>query len=170
MGNFQDSLVIFGAKYLIIFIIGIAFLYFINQPREKQKTIIILGIITLPIIYAVSQIVAYFYYDPRPFVTGHFVPLISHDPDNGFPSDHTLLSSAIAMMIFYYNRRVGIFLLILATFVGLARVLAGIHHITDVFGSMLITIIVFSLAYDFLLPAIIQLDFYKKYSTKYFYK
>ena len=165
MGDFSNGLIVFGAKYLIVFIAGLAFWSFINQPRDKQKEMVIFGIIILPIIYAVSRIGAAFYYDPRPFVTGHFLPLIPHDPDNGFPSDHTLLSSAIAMVVFYYNRRGGWGLLFLAFLVGLARVLAGVHHVIDVAGSVAIATVVSFLVYKFLLPGIINSGYCKKWRT-----
>jgi undecaprenyl-diphosphatase len=81
-----------------------------------------------------------FYFDPRPFVTGHFAPLIPHNLDNGFPSDHTLLSSAIAMTVTLRNRSVGVVLWLLALLVGLARIASGLHSPTDVIASLVLAI------------------------------
>ncbi len=80
------------------------------------------------------------YYDPRPFVVGHFTPLIPHVPDNGFPSDHALLISAIAMIGMVWNRKLGSALWVLAVLVAAARVYVGVHHTIDVAGSCIISI------------------------------
>ncbi len=138
MENLFDMLIIFCANYLIIFIIGVALLYLFKQPRNKQKQIIIFSLISLPLIYITAKILSVFYYDPRPFVSSHLVPLISHDPDNGFPSDHALLGSAISAIIFCFNRKVGIFLFVLTLLVGTARVMAGVHHPIDIVGSVVV--------------------------------
>lgn len=157
-----DTLIIFGANYLIFVTVAIAFWYFLNQSRNEQKKILLFSLIVLPTAYVVSRILAHFYYDPRPFVTGHFKPLFFHIPNNGFPSDHTLLGSAIAMVIFYFGKKTGALLLALTFLVGLARVLAGVHHFIDILGSLLIVIFLSFLLYKFLFLKIIRSEFYKK--------
>ncbi len=82
------------------------------------------------------------YFDPRPFVAGHFTPLLYHIPDNGFPSDHLLLVSVIAMIGTYWNKKLGAVLWILAVIIAIARVYVGVHHVIDVVGSMVIAIAV----------------------------
>src|SRR6266849_5327177 len=95
-----NTLSIIGANYLFIAIAGMAFVYFLKQPRGEQKRLVLFAALTLPLAYAVSKIGALFYYDPRPFVAGHYVPLIPHEPDNGFPSDHVLLCASIAAVVY----------------------------------------------------------------------
>jgi undecaprenyl-diphosphatase len=150
----SNELIIFGAKYLLIVIIAIALLYFLKQPRSEQKRLIIFSVICLPLIYLTAKILSLFYYNPRPFVSGGLIPLVSHNPDNGFTSDHTLLAGAISAVIFYFNRKTGMFLLALALLVGIARVMAGVHHLIDIAGSISIAFIVSFCAYRFLLPMI----------------
>lgn len=143
-----NNLIIFGAQYLIWIIAIIAIGYIAKQKKEKQLRIILLGIIILPISYVVAKILARFYYDPRPFVVNNFVPLIFHEADNGFPSDHTLLGAAIASVISLFNKKTGIILFILALLVGISRVLIGIHHTVDIIGSLAIAIAVAGLVYS----------------------
>lgn len=145
----MDYFFIFGAKYLYVVIIGIAVIYFFKQPKTTKNKIIILGTLALPVIYVVAKIVSLLYYDPRPFVEEGFIPIIPHEPDNGFPSDHTLLSAAISSVLYPFNKRVGVMTWILAILVGLSRVYVGVHHYIDVFGSMVISIGVTSLVYIF---------------------
>ena len=96
--------------------------------------------ILLPLSYIIAKVVGHLYFDPRPFVVGHFTPLLSHAADNGFPSDHTLFGAAIAAVIFRFSRKTGTFLLFLAIFVGVARVFAGVHHTVDIAGSIVIVL------------------------------
>lgn len=90
--------------------------------------------------YLLAKISAMFIYDPRPFVTSHVQPLFPHTPDNGFPSDHTLLTTAIAAVIFAFNKRLGAFLFALALVIGLARILAHVHQPLDIISSVLIAV------------------------------
>ena len=90
-----NQLIIFSAKYLYLLVIAITVLFFIKQPRDIQKQLLIFGIITLPAAYIIAKLAGFLYYDPRPFIQGGFTPLIPHAADNGFPSDHALLSAAI---------------------------------------------------------------------------
>ncbi len=134
----MDTLIIFCANYLYLVVVAIAIVYTLLQSREKQKQILILAIIALPLAYIVAKIGGVLYYDPRPFVVGHFTPLIPHTPDNGFPSDHTLLTAAISSVFFVSSKRISIVLWALTLVVGIARVMAGIHHPVDIIGSIVI--------------------------------
>lgn len=138
----MNILIIFGAKYLYLVSILIVGYYFFKQPKVTKKRIIILGIISLPIAYTVAKIAGLFYYDTRPFAVFDFTPLISHSDDNGFPSDHTLFLSAVASLIYHFNKKIGILLWVIALMVGFARVFAGVHHLVDIFGSVAIVILV----------------------------
>ena len=146
----MDTLIIFCANYLYLFAIALAAVYTLLQPREAQKQILLLAVIALPLTYIVAKIGGALYYDPRPFVVGHFTPLIAHAPDNGFPSDHTLLTAAISSVIFVGSRRAGIVLWAITLAIGASRVAAGIHHPADIIGSILIAAAVTWAVYYFL--------------------
>ena len=145
--NILETIFIFGAQYLYIIALIIAFLWFLKQARARQREVLTLMCICLPLIFIASFIAGHLYYNPRPFVLGNFKPLIPHKPNNGFPSHHVLLISAISAVIFLFSRRVSLLLWILTLFVGLSRVYAGVHHIVDVATSVLISVILVSLTY-----------------------
>ena len=159
----MDNLIIFSATYLYLLEVALAALYFFLQNRSKQKSIIIISAIFLPLAYIVAQIIAAFYFDPRPFVAGNFTPLISHAPDNGFPSDHMLLASAIASILFLNNKKIGVLAWIIAIVVGIARVYAGIHHVADIVGSAVIAIVSIWIAKQYILPQVAKTKMYKQY-------
>ncbi len=138
----MDTVAVFIAQYLYLFVLFIGAIFFFKQPRKIQKDMIICGVIIAPLAYIVSRIAGLLYNDPRPFVVSHFIPLIAHAPDNGFPSDHVLLTGAIAMVIWFYNKKLSLTLWAIALLIGWARVYSGIHHIADIAGSITIVIVV----------------------------
>ncbi len=146
MHNPVDLFSIFGAKYLYLVVIIIAAVWFLRQPRPKQKEILILACICLPLIFVISIIAGHLYYNPRPFVVEGFQPLIPHKANNGFPSHHVLLLSAISAIILLFSRRIGLLLWILTILAGFSRAYTGVHHIVDVIASMLISIIPVTIA------------------------
>lgn len=147
MSEITNLIFIFGAKYLYLFVIVIAFLWFLRQPKPKKKEIFIFACICLPAAFFISRIAGYLYYNPQPFVLSHFQPLIHHKIDNGFPSHHTLLVSAIAATAFVFSRRTGYVLWFLALGVGVSRVYVGVHHVVDIIGGILISILSAGAAY-----------------------
>ncbi|MDE2232622.1 MAG: phosphatase PAP2 family protein [Patescibacteria group bacterium] len=100
----------------------------------------ILAIASAVLAYIVAKLCGMVYYDPRPFVVDNFTPLIAHAADNGFPSDHALLVSVVAMIGTIWEKKLGMWLWIIAITVGIARVYVGVHHTTDVVGSAVIAI------------------------------
>ncbi len=152
MSNLETITLIFLAKYLIFLVLLSTLWFFFWLPPQKRQQFLILTVITLPLIYLTAKFLAFFYYDPRPFVTNHLIPLFTHAPDNGFPSDHTLLSGAIASVTFYFNKKISLFFFTATILIGTARVLAGVHHPVDILGSLIIAIIISYLTYKFIFP------------------
>jgi undecaprenyl-diphosphatase len=141
MNEISSLIFIFSAKYLPLVITGIFFVWFLTQPKSRQKEILIIACAYLPLVLLISWAASLLYYNPRPFVVGHFEPLIPHKANNGFPSHHMLLASTAAALAFMFNRRLGLVLWVLAAFAGLFRVCAGVHHMVDIAGSALISVI-----------------------------
>ena len=141
----MTSLIIFAAQYLIYAIAIAGFVYVLQSP--KRKTMALLAVCALPAAYLAAKVAGWFWYDPRPFVSDGVTPLIAHAANNGFPSDHMLFGAAIASTVFVYNRPLGIVLWIAALAVGVARVLAGVHHAADIVGSAIIAPLAVALVY-----------------------
>src|SRR6266404_1411511 len=142
------ALSIVAANYLWYVIIGIAVAYFLIQARPEQKRMLILAALVLPLVYIVSILGAALYDDPRPFVVNHFVPLIPHKANNGFPSDHVLWSAATAAIVFPSNKYLSLILWLLTILVGASRVYVGVHHPIDIVGSVAMAIVVASIVYS----------------------
>lgn len=127
----------FIAKYFIGIAILAAGYFFLKLPKDQKKRFVIEAVIGGVIAMVLAKVGSKLFYNPRPFVVGHFMPYFSHGNDNGFPSDHTLLSSFLGFLVLRYNKKWGYALLILAAVIGLSRVIAGVHHIVDILGSFL---------------------------------
>ncbi len=134
----MNTLIIFCAQYLIWIIAAAAAGYLIYTPRRNRM--LLLAAISLPLAYAVGKLVGFFWYNARPFVSDGITPLFAHAANNGMPSDHTLLAMTIAAIIFVHNRTLGTMLVLLAAAVGVARVLAGVHHDVDIVAGAAIAV------------------------------
>ncbi len=135
-----NTIIIFTAKYLYILIVLTAIILLWFSPKEKGIPALKLMALAIPIAYLLALISSHFIIDPRPFVVEHVTPLLPHSTDNGFPSDHTLVSMMATLTVFYFNKKAGSLLAVLAVGVGVSRVIAKLHHPLDIVGSVTIAI------------------------------
>jgi len=75
---------------------------------------------------------------PRPELTDTVIPLISHIPDNSFPSGHAIYAGAsvTAAFLFLRNKTIAWVLLFLGFVMVLCRVMAGIHYPGDIIAGV----------------------------------
>ena len=70
---------------------------------------------------------------PRPYEVWEIVPLLDRDsPGQSMPSRHVFSATIISMACFHASLSVGVILLVLSAFLGLVRVLGGVHYPKDV--------------------------------------
>ncbi len=86
---------------------------------------------------------------PRPYwIDENIKLLIPGLTDYSFPSGHTLASFEAAIMIFLFNKKLGIIAIIIAILVGISRMYLFVHFPTDVLaGALLGTIISIAVYY-----------------------
>lgn len=107
-----------------------------NYDTKKQ---ILKAFIFTSIAILISQCISHVYYHPRPFVMEVGRTLIYHAPNGSFPSDHMLIFSSIAFSyLFSAQRKLGIFLLVMAWLVAWSRVYLGVHFPLDMLGAFLL--------------------------------
>jgi len=133
----MHTILLFVAKYLFLIVGLLAFAYWLKAPKKEKVRLIVFGAIAAIVTMVLVKVGAALYFDPRPFVTHHVVPLYPHGADNGFPSDHTVLTAFIALTIFSSSKRIGITLLVMSVLIGLSRILGHIHSPIDIIGSLL---------------------------------
>lgn len=139
----MDAVIVFCAQYLFLLVILLEILAVIrlgknvNEKVRFASVVIVAGIIA----FILSRVSSHFYYDPRPFVREHVKPLFPHIPDNGFPSDHALLTGTLTAAAYLFNRKYANLILIPTIIIGVARVLAKVHSPIDIAGGWLFGII-----------------------------
>ena len=135
------------AEYLFVLPILVGGLYFLLQPSEVKKNMIVLSATSLPLTLLLMFILNQVYDNPRPDVVLDFSPFLeSHFFSNGFPSTHATLTTLIAAVMYVFNRKIGLFLLFISIFISLARVHLGLHHLIDIIGGTILAIAVTALA------------------------
>ena len=138
---YLDALMIFFARY-VIYLIPLFLLYlWFRKKEDKQLALFVLLTVLLGL--GISAVIGIIYYHPRPFVLGLGTQLISHAPDNSFPSEHTVAMFSFALpFLFFKKYRSGTIFTILAAIVGFSRVFCGVHFPLDILGGALIALIV----------------------------
>lgn len=70
---------------------------------------------------------------PRPYEEWDIKPLLDRDsPGQSMPSRHVFSATIISMACLHASLSVGVILLVLSAFLGLVRVLGGVHYPKDV--------------------------------------
>jgi undecaprenyl-diphosphatase len=145
----MHTTLLFIAKYLFVIVGLTAFLYWVKISKQEKVRLIVFGAIASVVTLALVKIGAALFFDSRPFVNHHVIPLYPHAADNGFPSDHTALTAFIALTIFISSKRLGIILLIMSILIGVSRVVGHIHSPIDIIGSLVFAVVGYGAARQF---------------------
>lgn len=136
---FLDILAIFFANYLA-YILAVAALFLVFGENGYKHKLIFFSEAALAIILSrgiITEVIRFFYYNPRPFELLKFTPLI---PESGgsFPSGHAAFFFALSLIIFYWRKNWGVICLSLSFLMGLARIFAGVHWPSDILSGAVI--------------------------------
>lgn len=110
----KDSIIILCANYLFIVPVLTVLWVCLTAIPQQRGLLLLRGCIITALCVALAEVAEGVYYECRPFVTHHFRPLVAHVADNGFPSDHALLTFACTFFLLPCSLR-------LALAVGLSR-------------------------------------------------
>jgi len=133
-----DSIITFCAKYLVVAVVLIWIFAWIKANRRYKFEIALSTAGAVIVAAVIDKIAGKLYYDPRPFVSHHLTPLVSHAADNGFPSEHTLFSVTLAVSLGFYRPKLGALAFLIALIIGTARVAAHVHSPIDIVGAAII--------------------------------
>lgn len=107
---------------------------------KKRGVLVATGVALLASL-ATSWVISLLYYHPRPFMIGLGRTLLTHDPDNSFPSDHTTLlcTFGFGLLLLHTWTRVGWLLVLAGLATGWARIYVGVHFPFDILGSLMVS-------------------------------
>lgn len=137
-----DGVGIFFANYLVYFLVlGFLFLVILETgPRRKLYRFAEGALAALLARGLLTEIIRFFYHHPRPFDFYGFQPLIA-ESGSSFPSGHMTFLFAIAMAVWYANKKWGVVYFILSAAVGVARIYAGVHWPYDIVGGIVVGVL-----------------------------
>jgi undecaprenyl-diphosphatase len=141
-----DTAIRLVANYALYAVALGALLTWLRVPRPEKVPLAVAAVVAVLLVAVGVKVAGIVWTDPRPFVVDHTAPLIPHPADNGFPSDHTALATAVAAVVLLWHRRAGALLLALAVLLGAARVGAHVHHWPDIIAGFAIGIVCAALA------------------------
>ncbi|MBI2017644.1 phosphatase PAP2 family protein [Candidatus Daviesbacteria bacterium] len=135
--NFLDSLMIFGAEYVIYISFALIFvLAFRGQIKERKALILVC--LSIPIVVLMIKFIHLFLFEPRPYIAQDISPLIPDTKeDASFPSRHTALMFTLAFSYFFYQSKWRFHFLIMALWVSLSRIFVGVHYPLDIIGGIM---------------------------------
>lgn len=145
----MNQLIIIIASYLFITLplLWIVSLVLLKDNKKLLAQGFLAAVLASPTAIALVWVASRIMYSSRPFVVNNFTPLIPHAANNGFPSDHTTFCMFFASLAFYNNKKLGVVGFLLTLLVGVSRVVAGVHSISDVIGGIVIGFVAATIGY-----------------------
>ena len=144
---------IFCARYLIWIMIAVFFIWWLELARTKpsrdwpvlgKRKWVEIGSALLSITWAIilNQLLSLMHFRSRPFVSKDVVTLVDFPYSiKSFPSDHATVVFALAVAIFFYNKKMGIIFLLMSLLVGLGRIYVGVHYPFDIGAGILVGVV-----------------------------
>jgi undecaprenyl-diphosphatase len=135
-----DLLIVFFAKYFGYILVGLLLIFL---ARDWKKYLPLFWHVAAAAILSrgtITEAVRFFWQRSRPFVEQNIVPLVEHSSSSSFPSGHASFYFAIGTVLYFYNKKAGALFLLASLFIGISRVLAGLHWPSDIAGGAVIGI------------------------------
>lgn len=132
---------IFVAETLgILLLVGLVVFLFSHEHKGQGFYNIIVILASAIGAYSVAFILKHTYLSPRPFVElSNITPLVkTADLYGSFPSGHATFFMALAIVLFFYHKRIATFYFVCAILIGVARIVVGVHWPIDIVSGWVI--------------------------------
>jgi len=127
-----DTLAIFFAKYFGYILIFLLFLFLVKNFKKYWLMIIQTFLAAILARFVIVEIIRYFLPRPRPFLEFPVNLLLAPSSQASFPSGHAAFYFAIAVVLFFYNKKTGILFFLASFLISISRVFVGIHWPSDI--------------------------------------
>jgi undecaprenyl-diphosphatase len=135
-----DWLIVAVAVYLSWFIaVYLAYKIYLawNEGARDKVVGYALAVASGGIARGVVELIRFYYHHPRPPVVLHITSLFP-ETTYSFPSGHAVFFFGIAVGVYLFDKKLGRILLVGATLVGVARIMAGVHWPSDILAGALL--------------------------------
>lgn len=156
---------VFLAEYLGYFLI-LGIILFLIIEKNWRRRIYFFSLAAISVILArgiIVETVRFFYDRSRPFEALGIEPLILNNGAPSFPSGHAALFFALALAVFFMNKKRGYWFFAGALLIGVARIFIGIHWPLDILAGAAVGLIsAFAVKKTFFFPESVSPEIEKK--------
>lgn len=136
-----DLFTTFIASFLIWFMFAGLFLLWVLDGKAKRERILH-ALFSSLIAWLVAEVIKNLINTKRPFIINNDSPTTITTPQDGaFPSGHSTAAFALAVSIWFHDKKLGAIYLFAALLVALGRILANVHYPLDTIVGALIGIL-----------------------------
>jgi len=137
-----QTLTTFVASFLIwAMFVGLFVLWVIDGKIKKEQ--VVHAIFAISVAWLFSGIIKSLVSSERPFaINGGSILTLTTPNGNSFPSTHVAIAFSLAVSVWLHDKKVGMFYLISALLIGVARVVANVHFVTDIIAGSLLGFVV----------------------------
>lgn len=132
--------------FVVLLLVG----WWISRGRsDRQMTAALVAPICVVVAFLVTEVIKSQIGEVRPCRSLPHAFIIEKCPaptDYALPSGHTTFAAAVAVALFFVNRRLGIVAAILAILEGISRVYVGAHYPHDILAAMAVALVVVLIA------------------------
>jgi undecaprenyl-diphosphatase len=147
--TFFDKVVIFTADifpYIVIVLAGI-FLIFYHKVFSTENPIkifiqkwkeISFVFFSSVLAWFFAYILKFLFHTPRPFNMFPEITSLFRETGYAFPSGHATFFMALAVALFFLDKKAGYVFIFFAVLIGIARIIAGVHFPIDILGGFVL--------------------------------
>lgn len=137
---FLDTLAIFFAKYFGYILMALVILVPFFYKKVGWKIIFQSFLATILARFGIVELIRFLWEHPRPFVENNVNLLLEHSATSSFPSGHAAFFFALSAVVYFYNKKTGLFFFMASFLISIARVFSGVHWPSDIIAGALIGI------------------------------
>ena len=131
-----DTFAIYFAEYLVYLLIFCLLVFLVFRFKRYWRMVVEALVSAAFTRMIVVRIIRWILPRARPFVGNQVNLLLEHIPSSAFPSGHTSFSFAIATIVYFYNKKAGIFFFVASFLIGISRVFCGVHWPLDILAGI----------------------------------
>lgn len=152
--SFLDAVGVFASEILPFLIIFFILLLFFRQKEWRPKFLFFIEVILAFVLARgiLTQFFHFFFQQSRPYELLGLKPLVM-TLGTTFPSSHATIFFCLATSVFFFDKKLGSWALLIALLNGVARIFVGVHWPMDIVAGMVFGILSAVLMHEIFRPS-----------------